>query len=120
MEVHQQLLPGGRRPFSDLHRGGNITISAAEAVSVRVPWIVPDPDADGIDSILRQYAEQVRLVSVKIVVFDAAVFLGNHAGNVHAENKIFRQVLHFFHIQCARLLRTGMERKRHQHNQRHQ
>ena len=120
MEIRQKLHPAGGCPFPDLHRGTDITVAAAEAVAVCVIRIVPDPDADIVDPVVRQQPEQVRFISIEIVIFHTAGFFRQHAGDVHAEDKILRQVLHLLHVQRVRTgfrscaYRKAQERRHHQ------
>ena len=99
MEVHQQPLPGGSGAFADLHGSVDIAVAAAETATLVVIRVVPDPDADGIDAVVRQKPEQIRLPACKIAVFYAAGLLRQHAGDVHAEKEIFRQAVHFLYIE---------------------
>ena len=94
VEVHQQLHPAGRGSFSDLHRGADVAVSSAEAMPFRVIGIVPYPHPDGVDPVVRQNPEQILLLPVEVPVADAALFLGDHAGYIHAEKKVLRQVFH--------------------------
>ena len=40
-------------------------------------------------------AEEIRFLTVEIKISDAAGFLRQNRGDVHAENEIIRQILHF-------------------------
>ena len=99
MEIHDQPLAGGCRAFSDFHGNRGVTVSAAEAAPLIVIRIHPDPYTDRIDAARGKECEQIGFFAVEIIVFHAAGFLCQHAGNVHTEDEIFRKVLHFFHIQ---------------------
>ena len=90
MEIHQQPQARGGSSFSDLHRRGCIAVSAAEAVSVPVKRIVPDPHPDRVNAVLRQNLKQVLFPAFKVIVFNAALLLGEYAGNIHAEDEILR------------------------------
>ena len=106
MEVYEQTLAGGRSAFSDFNRGRKVVVAAAEAMAFIIIRIYPDADADPADAVLFQQFKQVTLRACAVAVADAGFFERGHAGDVHAENEVLRQLLHGFHVQRV-LLRTG-------------
>ena len=103
MEVHEQLHSDGGRAFADLHRGLDVTVAAAEPVAVCIERIVPDAYANGVDAVLRKRQQQILRFAGKVVIGNAAVFLGDDGRNVHPEKKLLRKVLYLLDVQAAAL-----------------
>ena len=77
----------------------NIAVAAAVAMTLGIEGIIPDSDADVGDAGVRQHLKDIRRVAFRVSVDNAAGFLRENAGGVHAENEILRQVFHLPHIE---------------------
>ena len=78
MKINQQLQSVLCRAFSDLHRFLHITVAAAKAIPIRIIRIVPDPDPDHVDAVLRHGQKEILLCSIKTVIPDSALLFRNH------------------------------------------
>ena len=113
MEVDEQLHAVGCCAPSDLHSRVDVVVAAAVAAAGAVIGVVPDAHADHIDAVFGKDRKEILFRTVEVIVSHAAALFGQYAGNIHAENKILRQVFHFFDIQRFRahgvflLLRGG-------------
>ena len=99
MEVDKQLHMVLCCTFTNLDCILNIAVSTSKTVTLCIKGIVPDSDANVVDSVIIQGFIYIGFFSVKIIVFYATVFQGRNTGCIHTEDKVFRQVFDRFHIQ---------------------
>ena len=107
VEIHQQPHAMGRGAAADFHCGGDVAVAPAIAVALAVKGVVPHPDADVVDAVIRQDGEQIPFLSVKIVIFHPRRFQRKHGGNIHAQDEVLRQVFHMADVQRALLPQGG-------------
>ena len=90
MEVNKQLHAVFCGPLSDFKCGVYVTVAASIAVTIAVMGVIPYPHADVIDTAFRQSLEYILLLTVEIIVFNAACFFRDNGGCIHAQDEILR------------------------------
>ena len=99
MEIHQKLHSILGSPFADGDGVVNIAVAAAVAPAFPVIGIIPDPHPDIVDAVFTEDLIDILFYAVVIVVFYAAILQGRHAGSVHAQDKILRQIFNLLYIE---------------------
>ena len=117
MEVNQQLLSGSGGAPPNLYGGRDVAVTPSEAAALVIIWVIPDPDADGVDAAVCEQTEEICLFPIKVKVFHAAGLLRQHAGHVHAEKKAFREIVNLSDIQRGDFLRGTGSREQQAQNQ---
>ena len=102
VKIDQKLhaVPGGS--LADGEGGADVAVSAAVAPAGAVVRIHPNPNPDVVDPVFGKDLKNVLLLTVKIIVPDAARLQRRHDGGVHAQNKGFGHALNPRNIQRVR------------------
>ena len=100
MEVNQYLHTRLRCPPSNFYCSIYIIVTTAITIAACIIRIIPYADAYIIDSaVVKQIKKSliVKFISLKIVIFNTAVFFSNIGGDIDTSYEVIRESVYFIH-----------------------